>query len=262
MATNRKLRAELLRQLGGVSPQALSQRVKKIKRQLPMSTEDAAYVIAHQRGLDLTKYLSQEKVSHVRSLVQALNSGGTPTRSPAGGKRQRYERRVVNINITGVASKLDVLLSSSVAEDAKAMAKLYPIYYVLENSLRVVIKRVLDAKHGAEWWNKRVPKEVADKVSDRKNKEAKQPWHGKRGQHEIFYTDFPHLQAIVQKNWGDFSNIFPARDWVTLKLGELEHPRNVLAHHNPVSENDLKRIELHFNDWIALLRSKRNLIPA
>jgi len=261
MATDRKLKAALLQRLGGITPQALSQRVKRIKLQLPISTADATCVIAHRTGLDLTKYLSSDKVSHIRSLVLALQSKGPPTSRPADTKGKRYQPRAVNIKITGLASDVDVLLSSTLAQDAQAMAKVYPLHYVLENSLRVVVKRVLEAKHGAQWWNGGVPKEVKDKVSDRKNKEAKQPWHGKRGQHEIFYTDFPDLQAIIQKNWEDFRNLFPKRDWVTQKLSELEHPRNVLAHHNPLTAIDLKRVEVIFNDWVCLLRSKRNLIP-
>jgi hypothetical protein len=54
VATNARLKEALLKKLG-VTPQALSQRAKKRKKQLPMSTEQAVYTIAHDEGLDLSK---------------------------------------------------------------------------------------------------------------------------------------------------------------------------------------------------------------
>lgn len=70
MATDRRLRTDLLKKLGGVTPQRLSQLVADVKRQYgPMSTEDGAYVLAHLRGLDLTKYLDRERVDRIRGMV-------------------------------------------------------------------------------------------------------------------------------------------------------------------------------------------------
>jgi hypothetical protein len=258
MAMNRNLRTILLQRLS-VTPQRLSQRVKEMKTDHgPMSTEDATYVIAHQEGLDLTKYLDAGTVSRIRSLIPKGFESKTHT---SLRKSSNNTKRWTVVRIEPTIPQVDALLSTTLAEDAKNMALVYPKYYVLENSIRVVIKRTLEKKYGVNWWKLRVANPVQVTVTERMQKEAKQPWHGKRGQHEIFYSDFGDLKKIITKNWNDFEAIFPSQAWISQKLDELEHPRNVMAHHNPLRSEDLKRIDLYFSDWIALLKLKKNLIP-
>ncbi len=152
------------------------------------------------------------------------------------------------------------MLSTSLAEDMKKMAQIYPLQYILENSFRVVIRKVLEKKHGVDWWESKVNKTTKDTVKGRKEKEVKQPWHGRRGQHEIYYSDFADLKGIIFKNWDDFKDVFPNQQWIFQKLDELEHPRNVIAHNNPLGKDDIKRIELYFSDWVNLLKQKKGAI--
>ncbi len=259
MATNRRLQAALLQNLG-VTPQRLSQRVRDMKAQSgPMSTEDATYVIAHQQGIDLTKFLDRDTVDRVRGLVPISAATRQPSNKSAAKKASRPAQ--VSISIAGKLPKFDALLSSSIAKDAAKMAQLYPVYYVLENSLRIVIKRILEHKYGKDWWDTKAPKSVRAGVEDRQAREGKKPWHGKRGQHEIFYSDFGDLRSIIERNWAEFEELFPTRHWITSRLDDLEHPRNVMAHHNPVAESDLKRIDVYFHDWTELLTSIKDKIP-
>lgn len=75
MAADPRLRADLLKKLGGVTPQRLYQIVGDLKRNHgPMSTEDAMYVLAHQKGLDLTKYIERTRP---RSIGSGAWSRGT-----------------------------------------------------------------------------------------------------------------------------------------------------------------------------------------
>jgi hypothetical protein len=69
------------------------------------------------------------------------------------------------------------------------------------------------------------------------------------------------LRRLLVANWDEFSSIFPSQQWITQKLEELEAPRNVMAHNNPVSERDAKRIEVYSDDWIALINERRDLVP-
>lgn len=256
MATNRKLRADLLDQLD-CSPQALSQRVTVVKKKYgPMSTEDAVYLIAHKEGIDLSRYLDKSTIDGVRSLIPQEGQA----KGPQSRTRNAGEKTVI-IKINTTIPEVDALLSTSLAEDMKRMVQLYPLQYILENSLRVVITRVLEDKYGSGWWDAQVNKKTKDDVAGRREKEAKQPWHGKRGQHAIYYSDFSDLKNIIFKNWDDFKHIFPSQQWIFQKLDELEHPRNVIAHNNPLGKDDIKRIELYFSDWIKLLKQKKELIP-
>jgi hypothetical protein len=223
----------------------------------PMSTEDATYVIAHQKGIDLTKHLEPTAVDRIRNMIpnEPHNSLSSNTKK-SSGNTQKLTLVKIDTNLPNI----DALLSTTLVRDAQKMAAVYPKYYLMENSIRVVIWRILEKKYGNNWWQLKVNKKVKDNVTDRINKEAEQPWHGKRGQHEIFYSNFRDLKTIIQSNWNDFSHIFPSQTWISQKLEELEHPRNVIAHHNPLSSQDLKRIELYFSDWISLLKLKKNLI--
>jgi hypothetical protein len=258
MATNRALREALL-ELLKVTRQRLWQRAKRMKDEHgPMSTEDATYVIAHQEGIDLTKYLDQSTVDRIRGLIPE-----GPHKSASGSRNKSRDsgRRPVVVRIGPDVPQVDALLSTTQAQDARKMAQVYPKYYVLENSVRALIMRVLGMAYGKQWWDTRAPKAVRDTVAERMKKEARQPWHGKRGQHEIFYSDFGDLKRIISKNWGDFEAFFPSQEWILQRLCDMEHPRNVMAHHNPLGPQDLTRVDLCFSDWIALLKLKRDLIP-
>ena len=140
MAINRKLRTDLLNRLK-VSPQRLSQRVKKMKTQNgPMSTEDATYVIAHIEGIDISKYLEPNTVTHVRSLIP--QSTQKQTVSDRSKKNKSSSKKPLTIKIEPNIPQVDALLSTTLVHDAKKMAQIYPRYYVLENSIRVVIMLV------------------------------------------------------------------------------------------------------------------------
>lgn len=263
MAADAKLRAELLKKLGGVTPQRLYQVVGELKRvHGPMSTEDATYVLAHMKGLDLTKYLDRESFDRIRGMVPRTNeakaAGPTPRAAPAPKAASPASRAV---RVAASVPAVNLLLPTAVANEAARMANLYPKVYLLENSIRNVINRVMTAKHGAGWWTTHVSTDVRNRVQTRKDKEAKTPWHGKRGSHDIYYSDFSDLRTILIKNWVDFAALFPSQAWITQKLEELEPARNTLAHHNPVPENEQKRLDLYFDDWASLVDSKKDVIP-
>jgi Swt1-like HEPN len=262
VATNRQLRADLLKQLGNVTPQRLSQLVGEIKRDHgPMNTEDATYVLAHMRGLDLTKYLDKEVVDRLRGMIPRGQPARTPTKAapadPVNGRGA--PARLIKAGSTAPA--VDLLLSPTVAGEAAAMADLYPKMYLLENSIRSLINRVMTASHGAGWWATHAPTDVQKTVKGRKDKEDKVPWHGKRGAHEIYYSDFSDLRNIITKNWTDFQPIIPKQQWIAQWLEELEPARNTLAHNNPVAANEKKRLEVFFDDWVAFIKANGASIP-
>lgn len=87
MATNRKLRAALLEKRN-FSPQRLSQLVKRRKDELPMSTEHATYTIAHESGIDISKFVAPDEVATVRDLIAQLRAGGRATRAESQWARQ------------------------------------------------------------------------------------------------------------------------------------------------------------------------------
>ncbi len=139
--------------------------------------------------------------------------------------------------------------------------EVYPLLYVFENSARTLVARVLRARHGSDWWESRVPERIRNVVKLRKDDEAKNPWHGKRGASQISYTDLEQLGSIVQSNWGDFKAIFPTLNWLTQRLAEIAQSRNPVAHMNPVKKQDANRIRLYVKDWQELMTARREVIP-
>lgn len=84
MATDPRLRADLLKKLGGVTRSRLHQRVADLKLEHgPMSTEDATYVLAHIQGLDLAKYLNRETFDRIRGMVPR---SGAQAAAPSPGR--------------------------------------------------------------------------------------------------------------------------------------------------------------------------------
>ena len=43
-------------------------------------------------------------------------------------------------------------------------------------------------------------------------------WHGRRGDHPIYYIDIKHYISIIQSRWSDFEDLFPDHEMLQLEL--------------------------------------------
>lgn len=260
MATNPHIRAALLKKLGNISPQALSQRAQRVKKRLPMSPEDAVYVVAHQQGIDIGRYLDPATTARVSDHVAKL--GGTAPFRPARAAQRGPKQ--VTLTIQGVRVGAIPGMTATHAAEARRMAdEVYPLLYLFENSFRDVISCVLAAKVGADWWDRVVPEPVRKEATKRQSTEAKDPWHGQRGQAPIYYTDLAHLLAIVRapKAWPNFKTIFPTQSWVEGVIDSLNVSRRVVAHMNPITPADVKQVQAGFDRWVRQLQAREADIP-
>jgi hypothetical protein len=268
MATNAKLKADLLKKLD-VTPQRLSQLVQARKAELPMNTELATYTIAHDVGLDISKYLDQDTTRDVRQLLSDLRNGrsrhgdGASSGPPHQARRKAPTRKDVRIKFAGVDVGKIPALKQSHADDAKRMAeRVYPTLYVFENSVRDLIELVLKHAHGSEWWKQVVPGAVQQTAEKHKQDEAKDPWHSKRGRREIDYVLLNELWAIIKHCWVDFKPFFKNQAWVeTLITSDMNVSRRVLAHMNPLDADDIRNIEAAFSKWVKQLQAVEDILP-
>jgi len=269
MATHRELKGVLLKKLD-VTPQRLSQLVTRRKAELPMTTEFATYTIAHERGVDVSKYLDADTTREVRQLVSQLRAGmrntdGDLAKRPA--RRGQAGTRVpkpVSVSIVGIKIGNVPGLKASHAQEAKAMAeRVYPTLYLFENSVRDFIERVLSAAYGKNWWEAAVSKKVRDKAEQFKDDEAKDTWHGKRGRRDLDYLLLTQLWSIVRDNWNDFAPFFPqGQAWVhTLIENDMNVSRRVIAHMNPLDEDDIESLVVSFRKWIKHLTAVEDKLP-
>jgi transcriptional regulator with XRE-family HTH domain len=264
-ATDSALRKKLLEKLG-VTRQALEQRAKKRKDVLPMSTARAVYTIAHDEGIDISKYLSDEETAAVGELVSRLNGSGQPL--PASAPRASRKARPaapteVKITIAGVDVGKIPGLSRAHATDVKRMSeRVYPLLYIFENSVRDLIERVLEDAHGTDWWMNAVPKKVREAAAKHLDDEKKDPWHNPRGGRELDYVLLTHLWAIIQSRWTEFELFFPDQAWAqTLITRDMNVSRRVLAHMSPLAPDDVSLLEATFRKWTKQLKAIEAKLP-
>jgi hypothetical protein len=232
-----------------------------------MSTPDAAYTIAHQRGIDVAKYLSSEETARVRELITQLGPVTSGTSVASASRRSKSVPKPTTVSIAGAKVTDLPGMTTAHAKEAKEMAeKVYPALYVFENSARDIIMRTLKGALGDDWWANGVATDLQNKARDRRADESKEPWHGRRGARDIDYLDLPDLAKIVKggKAWRHFEavDIFPRASWFEELVSDMNVSRRVIAHMNPLSADDIKHIEATFRKWARQLEAKREQIPS
>jgi hypothetical protein len=268
MPTNRALRAALLGKMHW-SKQTLSARVQKKKDATPMSTEEATYLLAFEHGIRIDRFLDSEQVARVRALHQQAGGGAHAAPAPPTGRRVP-RGAPSEIRFPGEFKTTNPLLSSGRLKEAKEMAAIFPLLHVLENSIRELVKRVMHAKYGADWWDTELVagrlKNVRDKAAGRmRSEEERHFWHQRRGAHPIDYVDLPDLGTIVNGKQADFiPTIIPDREWFAHMMRELEPSRNVVCHMNPLDSGNIDDVKGWFRKWERTLAQAlaRSAIPA
>lgn len=143
--------------------------------------------------------------------------------------------------------------SAPIRRSAMQALPAYLAFFCLENAVRELVNERLTENHGSNWWNTKASTDIKKRVAGRQAKEGKDRWHIKRGEHEIYYTDFGDLKLIIVNNWEDFDDLFSDQNWVIARLDELEASRNIIAHSNALDERELTRLKLYLRDWTKQL---------
>ncbi|HUW96312.1 MAG TPA: hypothetical protein VMW58_11045 [Anaerolineae bacterium] len=247
MPTDPNVRRELLDQLD-ITRQGLSYRAKKIKEAYgPMTTEEAVYVIAHLEGIDLSKHLSIATLDRVRALVP--RGIQYPHSKPSEGDARKPKPRVSR------RRKPYPLVTASRAKIAEDLgSRVYPLLFIVENSIRQLISLRL-SKKGSDWWDNFVPTKVKSSVERTMKKEARYPYRDKRGNHPLSFANFSDLKDIILSNRDEFQDAIIDFDWFAVRMDEIYMVRNNIAHCVPLSADDIARVGLFVRDWARLLET-------
>lgn len=221
-------------------------------------------VLAFQTKIpDLHKHLDDSEIEKIREIAHLMKPSDAIELPATRTRAQTHQPKMVKMIIGEDLQLTDPLLSDQVIRDAKAMTKLYALMYVFENSVREVIIRRLSQKYGDNWWD--IFYSSNAKIANiRKNakglmqSESQNAWHGRRGNHPIYYTDLPDLRTIIEVGWSDFHYLFPKLNWVVTRIEELSMSRNVIDHHNPLQPDDQKRVMMYCTDWHKQIDSKKH----
>lgn len=221
-----------------------------------VSSEIALILYAKQLGIGASSAVRALDPHKQTQLNLILNSNETAVLDRRGSKRSI--KRTVKAAPDVQQNYSDPYLTANVYKNIPSEG--YSIMYVLENSIRQFISRVLFDVYANNWWNevgkKKSLTDVVAQVTSRKTNESENWHHGKRGVHEIYYTDFPHLLQIIKVFNSDFLKYFRKGKEKNLldKLSELVPSRNVIAHNNPISADDLDRVKIHAKDWFKYMQ--------
>lgn len=133
--------------------------------------------------------------------------------------------------------------------------------YAIENIFRIVIHSVLSPEIPGGWWDIAVDKTIKEKADFFKKNYLKRAWHGKPGTHDIYYIDLKDLAEIIRVHSHLFITVVPDIDKWMIGIEDLRLPRNVVAHMNFPSENDIKRIDVFYNDCLVMISGIQSKIP-
>jgi hypothetical protein len=245
---NREVRKELLDKLG-VSRQALAQRVKRLKTKYgPMTTDEAVYIIAHQESIDLGKYLPLDVLDRIRSLIpREVAPQKQPIPARKGGRTIKSGSRPPGYPLV----KNDIIKKT-----IELGAETFPRIVVLEHSIRNLIRQTL-SKVQRDWWPALIPDTVLNNVARTIKKESKYTYRKSRGNDKLLYCNFSDLKAIILHNSTLFSNIIIDFKWFETWMDEVYMARNGLAHSIILSEDDINRIDIFYNEWATMLESAK-----
>ncbi|MCK4590077.1 MAG: hypothetical protein KAT77_06545 [Nanoarchaeota archaeon] len=130
----------------------------------------------------------------------------------------------------------------------------YQNLYIVENTLRELIRKVFGVEV-SKWWNQKVNPSIVKEV---KETIEKYPYHGYRRQDELEYTHLGQLKEIItaKKNWSDFSPYLHERDKASFSatIDKAIPSRNSIGHCIPLKDADLKYVDMRFQDILKMIK--------
>jgi hypothetical protein len=168
---------------------------------------------------------------------------------------EKLEKDGIDIGHTSTLKKDELvdteLFELDILKRAKKMADFYILYFSLENSVRKLIKDVLNERYGEDWWDLKVPEGVKNHVI-KIQKEEKDSAMSIRSDDPLDYTNFGELIDIFSANWKDFSDILRSQKSVQETLSPLNKIRNVIAHSCDLNDDEILRLKLLIKDWLRI----------
>jgi len=219
----------------------------------------ATGALADSLGINIQKYYNEDELMKIAQ----LKGGETAQVIIKKGKVAEKVLRIGKLDDLKISEKA---LSPKYWLESGSNTVPYQWLYLLENSIRTEISRLLSENHGKKWWlgvkkdgKPVVKKEIKKEVKGRVNGEDNLKWvSAKRGAHEINYTNFSDLNSLIVNNWGVFKELkWPQHKIMTL-FGDLKPIRNILAHNNPLGKDDISKIKTYTKDWFNTLEKIKN----
>lgn len=162
-----------------------------------------------------------------------------------GGKTldQRMERFIRQFELTN-------------RNNAAKMSTYYEVFYMLENDIRKFIIDTMEAAHGKDWWDTRVPQAVKEEVRKNREREDQAAWT-MRSDTLIDYSTFGQLGDIIRANWTDFAGMLRSEGSVSRVLAGLNMLRGTIAHCGVLADDEVDRLHMSIRDWFRVLEGPK-----
>jgi len=155
----------------------------------------------------------------------------------------------------------DPILAQSKIDEAREMSQIYPFIYILENSIREFIQKLMIFQFGENWWEEQTSSGLKKDVADRMADDKRDCWHQRRGARHIDYLDLKDLPYLVNKlEKLIVPDIIPSLEWFRTLVNEVYKSRCVVCHMNPLDRNNIDAIKVRFNHWEKQLEAKKTII--
>lgn len=249
----------------GVKQRRIYQLAKELADRASITTAEAIWVLASQNRINLTKYLPPEVVDRVRGLLPQIPAPPRVAETSTIAAKQRATSLVSPSSKEFVVSRefrgSDPILPRQTLHQAREMAAIYPLLYVLENSMREFLRRVIDARLSVVWWTTSAPTTIRNKILSRMADDKKHAWHQRRGNHPIDYLDLIELPLIVHANEALFEDLIPSSRWFEQFVEELYKSRCVVCHMNPLEKDNIQDIKIRLRRWQRHVKENKDKLP-
>ena len=130
----------------------------------------------------------------------------------------------------------------------------YQHLYVTENTLRALIRKAFGSDV-PKWWEHKVNKGIKNDV---KIAIEKYPYYGYDRRDGLEYTHLGQLKEIItsKNNWKDFSIYLHEKDKTSFSvtIDKAIPSRNSIGHCIPLKSDDLKYVEMRFQDILNMIK--------
>lgn len=137
-------------------------------------------------------------------------------------------------------------------EDARFMAQYYEVFYLIENMLRRMVSDTMEATHGENWWDDKVPLRVKEAVQATRARELDSSVTPRSGR-PLDFTTFGELSVIISSNGDAFGGMFKSQRAAERVISLLNTLRGPIAHCGYLADDEVARLYLAVRDLFRLM---------
>lgn len=226
-----------------ITKRAVDYKIQKIRkdRGFDITRRDAALLLASVNEIDISKFADPKKLQEIRNLKN--NEYKIESK-----KTKIIEKdRILKFKDITIKSK-EPFVPKGLISEAREMSIYYSLLYILENSLRNLIREVY--KNDKDFLKKKSPN-IKKKIDNIKSKEK---YFQEKRKDDLEYAHLDWLKQIIVQNWKDFSNLIKEKSKSKF-IHEIEKflpERHCIAHTTKLRGLDADRAKYKVDEILKM----------